>query len=558
MLQSIYKKNRYKFLISLIPVIIVGIMAPMRSYIMQLLIDSSNYKELLEKCLIAAVFSVGVFIFEWICKKSQAIVVRDIEKDMRDQLMHKLFYISANQFEKKGLAYYLSKFTTDIGIILNDGVNNVYGMIMQFVFAVVAVIYLLCVEPFVLLIVAAVSFVQFAVPNILKKKIASSRKEYTEALEVYLDGIKSDLGGHKVIRTFGAVEQILGKQKKLSDFVCRKNEDSSKTLYWAQALASFVNNAAFLVVLGSCMFFVAAGRITVGEIVAITNMMNFVLTPCKTIAGGMIQLRAMEKVKAELEALLEQDSENDKKENIEQNIKKISLDNVGQKISDNFSLDKLTMTFEKGKKYAIVGKSGSGKSSIIKLLTEYGPDYTGRVLIDGHELSGLNKESIMHVSPVCYQQTYIFSDTVFNNVTLYQDYSKDEVIEALRKAGIYDTIQKLPGGVDEKIQENGKNFSGGELQRIALARLFLRNKTMTFLDEITSGLDNATAYEIEKRLLDEDMTIISITHRYNKALMQKYDEIIVMCAGKVVERGKFDELMGKEGEFFNLYKILSE
>ena len=558
MLQSIYKKNRYKFLISLIPVIIVGIMAPMRSYIMQLLIDSSNYKELLEKCLIAAVFSVGVFIFEWICKKSQAIVVRDIEKDLRNQLMHKLFYISANQFEKKGLAYYLSKFTTDIKIILDSEVNNVYGMIMQFVFAVVAVIYLLCVEPFVLLIVAAVSFVQFAVPNILKKKIASSRKEYTEALEVYLDGIKSDLGGHKVIRTFGAVEQILGKQKKLSDFVCRKNEDSSKTLYWAQALASFVNNAAFLVVLGSCMFFVAAGRITVGEIVAITNMMNFVLTPCKTIAGGMIQLRAMEKVKAELEALLEQDSENDNKENIEQNIKKISLDNVGQKISDNFSLDKLTMTFEKGKKYAIVGKSGSGKSSIIKLLTEYGPDYTGRVLIDGHELSGLNKESIMHVSPVCYQQTYIFSDTVFNNVTLYQDYSKDEVIEALRKAGIYDTIQKLPGGVDEKIQENGKNFSGGELQRIALARLFLRNKTMTFLDEITSGLDNATAYEIEKRLLDEDMTIISITHRYNKALMQKYDEIIVMCAGKVVERGKFDELMGKEGEFFNLYKILSE
>ncbi len=558
MLKEIYKKNRYKFLISLIPVVIVGIMAPMRSYIMQLLIDSSNYRELLEKCLIAAVFSIGVFVFEWICKKSQAVVVRDIEKDLRNHLMQKLFYISANQFEKKGLAYYLSKFTTDIGILLNDGVNNVYGMIMQFVFAVVAVIYLLCVEPFVLLIVAAVSFVQFAVPNILKKKIASSRKEYTEALEVYLDGIKSDLGGHKVIRTFGAVEQILGKQKKLSDFVCRKNEYSTKTLYWAQALASFVNNAAFLVVLGSCMFFVAAGRITVGEIVAITNMMNFVLTPCKTISSGMIQLKAMEKVKAELETLLEQESENDNKEIIEENIREIRLDNAGQKISDNFSLDKLSMTFEKGKKYAIVGKSGSGKSSIIKLLTEYGPDYTGKVLIDGHELSGLNKESIMHVSPVCYQQTYIFSDTVYNNVALYQDYSKDEVIEALKKAGIYETIQKLPEGVDEKIQENGRNFSGGELQRIALARLFLRNKTMTFLDEITSGLDNATAYEIEKRLLDEDMTIINITHRYNKALMQKYNEIIVMCAGKIAERGNFDELMEKEGEFFDLFKILSE
>ena len=555
MLKKIFKKNRYKFLLSLIPVIIVGIMAPLRSYIMQLLIDSSNYKELLGKCLIAAVFSIGVFIFEWVSKKSQTIVVRDIEKDMRDQLMHKLFYISANQFEKKGLAYYLSKFTTDINIILNDGVNNVYGMIMQAVFVVVAVIYLLCVEPFILLIVVAVSMVQFGVPGILKKKIASSRKEYTEALEVYLDGIKSDLGGHKVIRTFDAVKQILGKQQKRSDFVCRKNEYSSQTLYWAQALASFVNNGAFLIVLGSCMFFAVAGRITVGEIVAITNMMNFVLTPCRAISNGMIQLKSMEKVTAELEALLEQESENDNKENLEENIQEICLDNVDQKISENFSLDKLTLTFEKGKKYAIVGKSGSGKSSIIKLLTEYGADYTGRVLINGHELLGLNKESIMHISPVCYQQTYIFNDTVFNNVALYQNYSKDEVIEALQKAGIYDTIQKLPEGVDEKIQENGINFSGGELQRIALARLFLRNKAMTFLDEITSGLDNATAYEIEKRLLDEDMTIINITHRYNKALMQKYNEIIVMDAGKIVERGTFDELLEKDGQFFRLYKV---
>ncbi len=558
MIKKIYKKNGYKFLLSLIPVVIVGIMAPMRSYIMQLLIDSSNYRELLEKGLFAAVFSAGVFLFEWVSKKGQAIVVRDIEKDLRNQLMHKLFDISANQFEKKGLAYYLSKFTTDINIILNDGVNNVYGMIMQLVFAVVAVVYLFCVEPFILLIVAAVSIVQFGVPNLLKKRIASSRKEYTEALEVYLDGVKSDLGGHKVIRTFDAVKQILGQQEKLSDFVCRKNEYSSRNLYWAHALASFVNNGAFLIVLGSCMVFVVAGRITVGEVVAITNMMNFVLTPCKAIANGMIQLKAMERVKAELDALLEQESENDHKENIEENIREICLDNVTQKISESFSLDKLALTFEMGRKYAIVGKSGSGKSSIIKLLTEYGGEYTGRVLVNGRELSGLNKESIMHVSPVCYQQTYIFNDTVFNNVALYQDYSKDEVVEALRKAGIYDTIRRLPEGVDEKIQENGKNFSGGELQRIALARLFLRKKAMTFLDEITSGLDNATAYEIEKRLLDEDMTIINITHRYNKALMQKYDEIIVMDAGRVAERGSFDELMGKRGEFFSLCKILSE
>ncbi len=101
-------------------------MAPLRSYIMQLLIDSADRKELLARFFIAVVFSIGVFFFEWVSKKSQTVVVRDMEKDLRDHLMDKLFYISANQFEKKGLAYYLSKFTTDIKIILDDGVNNVY------------------------------------------------------------------------------------------------------------------------------------------------------------------------------------------------------------------------------------------------------------------------------------------------------------------------------------------------------------------------------------------------------------------------------------------------
>lgn len=307
MIKNIYKNNRHKFLLSLTPVVMVGIMAPLRSYMIQLLIDSSNGRELLENGMIAAVFSIAVFLFEWVSKRSQAAVVRNIEKDLRSQLMHKLLYVSDNQFEKKGPAYYFLKITTDIQILLDDGVNNVYDMVIQAAFLVAAVSYILLVEPFILLIAAAVSMVQFGIPSLLKKKISSSRKEYTEALEAYLDGEKSDLAGHKDIRTFDTVKQLVGKQGKLSYFVSGKNERFSRTLYWAQALSSFVNNGAFLTVLGSCMFFAAAGRITIGEAVGITNMMNFVLTPGKTIADGMVQLKERKKVEAELEDLLEQD-----------------------------------------------------------------------------------------------------------------------------------------------------------------------------------------------------------------------------------------------------------
>lgn len=558
MLKDTYRKHAGRFLISLIPVVIFGVMAPLRACVIQLLIDSENIGELLKKFPMAAGFSLGVLFIEWLSRSRQSIVVRGLEMDLRNQLMHRLFYISANQFDKKGPDYYLDKFGTDIRMILDDGVNNVYDMILQVVHMMAAVIYLLCTEPFMLLVAAVACAGQLALSDLLKKKASLAEAKYTKAQEIYLAGVRNDLGGHRVIRAFDAVKQALEKQDNLSDYVSWETECASRTLYWVKALTSFVSNGVFLIVLWSCMFFVAAGRITFGEATGIIYMIKFILTPCKKLIGDFIRFRALGKVTAELEGLLTGESDHDNKESIGEEIQEIQLDNVSQKISDDFSLDHLTLTFEKGKKYAIVGEKGSGKSSIVKLLTEYGTDYTGHALVNGQELSELNRESILQVSPVSEQQPYIFNDTVFNNVALYQNYSRDQVVEALQKAGIYDTVRRLPKGVDQEIREDRKDFSGADLQRIALARLLLRKKPAAFVDEITAGLDSAAAYEMEKCLLDEDMTIVNITDRYNQALMRKYNEIIVMDAGRIVEKGCFDKLMEKEGKFFRLYKAFGE
>ncbi len=558
MLKDIYRKHAGRFLISLIPVVIFGVMAPLRACMIQLLIDSGNIGELLEKFPIVAAFSLGVLFFEWLSRSRQSIVVRGLEMDLRNQLMHRLFYISANQFDKKGPDYYLDKFGTDIRMILDDGVNNVYDMVLQAVHMMAAVIYLLCTEPFILLVAAVACAGQLALSDLLKKKASLAEAKYTKAQEIYLDGVRNDLGGHRVIRAFDAVKQALEKQDNLSDYVSWETECASRTLYWVKALTSFVSNGVFLIVLWSCMFFVAAGRITFGEAAGIIYMIKFILTPCKKLIGDFIRFRALGKVTAELEGLLTGESDHDNKESIGEEIQEIRLDNVSQKISDDFSLDHLTLTFEKGKKYAIVGEKGSGKSSILKLLTEYGTDYTGHALVNGQELSELNRESIVQVSPFADQQVYIFKDTVFNNVALYQNYSIDQVTEALQKTGIYDTVRKMPKGIYQGIRGEGEIFSDSELQRIALARLLLRKKPAAFVDEITSGFDSADAYEMEKMLLDEDMTIINITDRYNQALMRKYNEIIVMDDGRIVEQGCFDKLMEKEGKFFRLYKAFGE
>lgn len=558
MLKDIYRKHADRFLISLIPVVIFGVMAPLRACMIQILIDSDNIGELLEKFPLVAAFSLGVLFFEWLGRSRQAIVVRGMEMDLRNRLMHRLFHISANQFEKRSRNYYLDKFGTDIRMILEDGVNSVYDMILQAVHMTTAVIYLLCTEPFILPAAAVICTGQLAVSNLLKKKASLAKAKYMRAQEIYLDGVGNDLGGHRVIRAFDAVKQVLEKQDNLSDYVSWETECAARTLYWGKAQASFVGSGALLIALWSCMLLVAAGRITFGEAAAIIYMMRLILTSCKKLVNDFLRFRALEKVTAELEGLLSGESDHDNKESMGAELREIRLDNVSQKISDDFSLEHLTLTFEKGGKYAIVGKSGSGKTSLLKLLTEYGSDYTGQAFMNGQELAELNRESILHVSPVSEQQPYIFKDTVFNNVALYQNYSRDQVMEALQEAGIYDTVRKLPKGLDQEIREDKKGFSGADLQRIALARLLLRKKPAAFVDEITSGLDNAAAYEMEKSLLEADMMIINITNRYNKTLMQKYDEIIVMDAGRIAERGSFDELMEKKEEFYRLYKIFNK
>lgn len=391
MIKDTYRKNAGRVILSLVPLVIFGVMSPLRACVIQVLVDSDNIGELLEKCPIVVAFSLGVLLFEWLSRSRQTIVAGDMEMDLRNRLIHRLFSISEGQFEKKSLDYYLSKFAAGIRMILEDGVNNLYDMILQAVYVITAVIYLLCTEPLLLPVVAVAGAGQFAASCILKRKACFTEERYARALEDYLHGVRSVLGGRKVLRAFDAVKQVLVRQENLNDYICREKESASRTLYGLKALASFVGNGALLIVLWSSMFFAVTGRITMGELAAVIYSMSFVFKPCRKIADGILRLKALEKETAEMESLL-----------------------------------------------------------------------TG--------------ESNEQANPVSYPQTYMFKDTVFNNVALYQNYSRDQVIEALREAGVYDTIRKLPMGVDQEISEGGKNFSEAELQGIALARLLLRKK----------------------------------------------------------------------------------
>ena len=191
-------------------------------------------------------------------------------------------------------------------------------------------------------------------------------------------------------------------------------------------------------------------------------------------------------------------------------------------------LHELSYCFRVGKHYAIVGKSGCGKSTLLSLLLGYYPDYGGSIFYDGAELRELSRECLGSTAAYVSQDTFLFQDTIWNNITLYEEkYTRQDVESALEQAGLSEFAASLPEGLSTMAGENGRNLSGGEKQRLSLARALLRRNKVLLLDEFTANLDRETAEKIEEKIMElEECLVIAVTHRLEPGAVSRYDGIL--------------------------------
>ena len=175
-----------------------------------------------------------------------------------------------------------------------------------------------------------------------------------------------------------------------------------------------------------------------------------------------------------------------------------------------------------------------------------------KILYNNKNAKDIDPTSIFDQIAFISQETFIFNDTLKNNICLFQDYDSKQINEIINKTGLNQLVASLPEGLNSKIKENGANLSGGQKQKIAIARALLKQKEIIFIDEGTSNLDNLSAYEIEKIILDSKAMIISITHHLKKELLEKYDEILVLDQGKIIESGSYNELIANQQLFYQL------
>ena len=266
--------------------------------------------------------------------------------------------------------------------------------------------------------------------------------------------------------------------------------------------------------------------------------------------------KSIKLVKKKVEDILNEENFLDNGKTLKHFENNIKFDNVSFMYDKRKVLDNVTFTFKKGGKYALVGKSGSGKSTLVKLLLKYYTNYEGNITIDNNNIKDLSFTSLYSNISIIQQDVFMFDASLKENITLFYDYNTDEIYNSIVKSGMKDFVDILPDKEESHIGENGNFISGGEKQRISIARSVIRNTPVLILDEATSSLDKETSYKIEKTLLDmKDLTIIFITHKLSEDLLNRCDEIIVMDDGKIVEAGNYLQLLENHNYFYNLYNI---
>ena len=215
------------------------------------------------------------------------------------------------------------------------------------------------------------------------------------------------------------------------------------------------------------------------------------------------------------------------------------------------TLEDVTVSFEKGKSYAIVGASGSGKSTLLNLIMGSYTAYDGSITIGGKEVKNILPDSLYDLLSIVQQNVFVFDNTIENNITMFKNFTEEQIRDAVEKSGLKTLVDEK--GLEYRCGENGCELSGGEKQRISIARGFLCKSSILLMDEATSALDAATSAAVENTIIRmKDMTRIVVTHKLNPALLSRYDEIVVMNKGRIEGRGSYDRLRVQCGYFDQL------
>ena len=558
-----YKPHKVLFFFDMLAALLVALIAIVYPIITRTMLNDYIPQNNIRMVVICGALLLGVYIarmlLNYFIQYYGHVMGVKMQAQMRSDMFNHLEKLPYSFFDNNETGKIMSRMTNDLMDISELAHHGPENLIISTISIVASFIYLCTINWWMTLIVFACVPFLVVITMILRKRMRSAFMRSRQAVAEINASLESSVSGIRVTKAFNNAKKESQKFEEGNSRFVSARSDAYKAMGQFHSATSFVTDIFNVVVLIAGGFFMAKNFIGVGDYTAFTISVGLFISPVMTLINFMEQYQngvtGFQRFLEIMDAQPEQDAlgavDIGRAEgHIEFLNVTYSYDN-GAEVLKNLSLD-----VKQGEKFALVGPSGGGKTTICHLIPHFYDIQQGTILIDGRDISTITRASLRRNIGIVQQDIYLFNASVRDNILYGRlDATEKEVIEAAKRANIHDYIMSMENGYDTIIGERGVRLSGGQKQRLSIARVFLKNPAILILDEATSSLDNTTEILIQQALdeLCKGRTTLVVAHRLST--IKNADEIAVTSGGEIVEKGTHEQLMEQNGIYANLYKL---
>lgn len=558
-----YKPHKVLFFFDMLAALLVALIAIVYPIITRTMLNDYIPQNNIRMVVICGALLLGVYIarmlLNYFIQYYGHVMGVKMQAQMRSDMFNHLEKLPYSFFDNHETGKIMSRMTNDLMDISELAHHGPENLIISTISIVASFIYLCTINWWMTLIVFACVPFLVVITMILRKRMRSAFMRSRQAVAEINASLESSVSGIRVTKAFNNAKKESQKFEEGNSRFVSARSDAYKAMGQFHSATSFVTDIFNVVVLIAGGFFMAKNFIGVGDYTAFTISVSLFISPVMTLINFMEQYQngvtGFQRFLEIMDAQPEQDAPGAvdigrAEGHIEFLNVTYSYDN-GAEVLKNLSLD-----IKQGEKFALVGPSGGGKTTICHLIPHFYDIQQGTILIDGRDISTITRASLRRNIGIVQQDIYLFNASVRDNILYGRlDATEEEVIEAAKRANIHDYIMSMENGYDTIIGERGVRLSGGQKQRLSIARVFLKNPAILILDEATSSLDNTTEILIQQALdeLCKGRTTLVVAHRLST--IKNADEIAVISDGEIVEKGTHEQLMEQNGIYANLYKL---
>jgi subfamily B ATP-binding cassette protein MsbA len=499
-------------------------------------------------------------IFNYLALYNITFVKNGLLKNLRENLYSKVLNMPISYFLNKKKGDLMSRITADILEIQTSYLSILELMVREPLTIIFTLIVMFTISPRLTLFVTLFIPISGFIISIIGKKLRKDSKEVQQQQSNFLSIIDETISGQKVIKSFLSESFFLDKFKSINSLLFKFSNKVINRKNLAGPFSEFMG----ILVIGVLLWF-GGKMVLISETISGTTFIVFmglaynILTPAKNLSKSFYSIKKGNAAAERVFEIIEYNNDRvDQKRDLElvKFENKITFENIEFNYGDSKILDKISFTINKGESVALVGSSGSGKTTIANILNGFFNPKSGNLLIDNNNISQITKESLYKNISIVTQESILFNDSILNNIKIGNlDCKKEDVINAAKEANAHEFIEQQLYGYNTMIGDYGNKLSGGQKQRLTIARAMLKSPSILILDEATSSLDSKSEKKIQDAInkLMQGKTSLIIAHKFST--IKKCDKIILIDKGKIIAQGTHEELINSNSSYKNMNEL---